>query len=125
VPPEDPGARLSDADRDAFAAALGRHYTEGRFDADELSRRLDLVYSAEGRDAAAEALAGLPPLSAPAPRSRWRWGRRHAEADTAEPGWLPTTERFVDPSTSRIMRVWIDPADGARHYVAEPSGPAS
>jgi Domain of unknown function (DUF1707) len=111
VPPE----RLGDAERDAVAAALGRHYTEGRLDADELSRRLDLVYA----DDAAGALAALPPLAAPAPQRRRWWGRRHGESDTAQPGWLPTTERFVDPTTSRVMRVWVDPADGARHYVAE------
>jgi Domain of unknown function (DUF1707) len=122
VPADDPGLRLSDADRDALAAALGRHYTEGRLDADELSRRLDLVYGAQGHDEAAGALAGLPPLpaAAPAERRRW-WGRRHGESDAAQPGWLPTTERFVDPTTSRVMRVWVDRADGARHYVAEPA----
>jgi hypothetical protein len=106
---------LGDAQREALAEALGRHYAEGRIDTDELSRRLDLVYGAE----AATALDGLPPLgAAPSPR-RWRWGRRHAESDAPEPGWLPTNERFVDPTTSRIMRVWVDPADGARHYVPD------
>ena len=29
-------------------------------------------------------------------------------------------ERFVDPSTKRVMRVWIDPGDHSRHYVPEP-----
>jgi len=111
VPPE----LLGDADREALAAALGRHYAEGRIDTDELSRRLDLLYGDDG----GEALDGLPPLPAEPPRRRWRWGRRHGEADTPEPGWVPTTERFVDPTTSRVMRVWVDPADGARHYVAE------
>jgi Domain of unknown function (DUF1707) len=108
---------LGDADRDALAEALGRHYAEGRIDTDELSRRLDLVYG----DEAAAALDGLPPLAAPARRARRRWGRRHAESDAPEPGWLPTNERFVDPTTSRVMRVWIDPAGGARHYVPEPA----
>jgi hypothetical protein len=35
-------------------------------------------------------------------------------------GWVPTSERFRDPSTSTVMRVWIDPADQSRHYVPEP-----
>jgi len=35
-------------------------------------------------------------------------------------GWVPTPERFRDPSTRAIMRVWIDPADLSRHYVPEP-----
>ena len=112
------GARLGDADRDALAQLLGRHYAEGRLDADELSRRLDTVYGATDRDAAAGALADLPALG-PATPPRRRWGRRHAEADRPEPTWLPTTERFVDPSTDRVMRVWVEPGDGSRHYVAE------
>jgi hypothetical protein len=32
---------------------------------------------------------------------------------------MPTKERFIDPSTQRIMRVWVDPADQSRHYVPE------
>jgi hypothetical protein len=112
------GARLGDADRDALAQLLGRHYAEGRLDADELSRRLDVVYGATDRGDAASALADLPVL-APAQPPRRRWGRRHAEADRPEPTWLPTTERFVDPSTSRVMRVWVEPGDGSRHYVAD------
>jgi hypothetical protein len=112
------GARLGDADRDELAQLLGRHYAAGRFDADELSRRLDAVYGATDRGDAAGALADLPSLAPAAPRRR-RWGRRHAEAERPEPTWLPTTERFVDPTTSRIMRVWLDPGDGSRRYVAE------
>jgi hypothetical protein len=113
------GARLGDADRDELAQLLGRHYAEGRLDADELSRRLDAIYGATDRGEAAGALADLPPLAPlTPPRRRW-WGRRHAEADRPEPTWLPTTERFVDPSTKRVMRVWVEPGSGARHYVAE------
>ena len=76
---------------------------------------------------AAPALADLPAPepAAPAP-GRPRRGRRrrrgHGESEQAQPGWRPTPERFRDPTTDRIMRVWIDPADGQRHYVAE--GPA-
>jgi hypothetical protein len=93
-------------------ALLGRHYAEGRFDAAELERRLDLAYAGE------DALGGLPPLQAP--EKRRRWGRRHGEANRADPSWVPTKERFVDPTTQRIMRVWVDPADHTRHYVPEP-----
>ena len=31
----------------------------------------------------------------------------------------PSEERFVDPTTSVPMRVWVDPATGERRYVAE------
>ena len=116
--------RLGDAERDALAEALGHHYVAGRLDADALTARVETVYGAEFRDEAETALADLPALDAPAPpapKARRSWLRRrgHGESEQARPGWRPTPERFRDPTTDRIMRVWIDPADGARHYVAE------
>jgi hypothetical protein len=44
--------------------------------------------------------------------------RRYKDTDRPGPGWRSTDEVFADPSTKRIMRVWLD-ADGERHYVAE------
>jgi hypothetical protein len=44
--------------------------------------------------------------------------RRHGEAPTAHADWSPTEERFRDPSTGRLMRVWLD-REGARHYVPD------
>ena len=102
--------------RERIAALLGRHYVEGRFDADELGRRLDVAYAGEEAE---QALDGLPPLPAAAPKKR-RWGRRHGESGRTDPSWVPTKERFVDPTTQRVMRVWVDPGDHSRHYVAEP-----
>ena len=78
----------------------------------ELERRLDLAL-----DGSQDALDGLAPLPAATPKRRW--GRRHGEAVAAGPTWVPTKERFVDPTTQRVMRVWVDPADHARHYVAD------
>ena len=49
----------------------------------------------------------------------WAGLRRHGESQVPGAGWVPTEESFRDPSTGRIMRVWIDPADGSRHYVPE------
>ena len=46
--------------------------------------------------------------------------RRHGESELPAEGWERTDEVFVDPTTNRRMRVWVDPRDGARHYVAEP-----
>jgi hypothetical protein len=97
---------------DELAALVGRHYAAGRFDSDELERRLDLALAGSH-----EALDGLPPLASEAPRRRG--SRRHAEARAAQPTWVPTKERFVDPTSQRVMRVWVDPADHARHYVPE------
>lgn len=108
---------LADADREQVARALGRHYVDGRLDADALDERLETVYRAESRAEAGAALADLPPL-APPPRRRRR-GRRHGESSVPEAGWVPTSERFVDPTTDRVMRVWIDPGDGSRRYVPD------
>jgi hypothetical protein len=49
---------------------------------------------------------------------------RYGEAEAPEPGWRWTGEVFIDPTTRRQMRVWLEP-DGTRHYVAETThGPA-
>ena len=48
--------------------------------------------------------------------------RRHGESQTPADGWARTDEVFVDPSTGRHMRVWVDPVDSSRHYVAEGRG---
>lgn len=44
--------------------------------------------------------------------------RRHGENDVVGGDWTATSEVFKDPTTDRIMRVWLDAA-GGRHYVAE------
>jgi hypothetical protein len=68
-------------------------------------------------------LADLPPLPARAGGAgvrspRPRWGRGHGDADAPEHDWQPTNERFRDPRTNQVMRVWVDTA-GGRHYVAD------
>jgi hypothetical protein len=45
--------------------------------------------------------------------------RRHGESTTPAGDWQRTDEVFVDPTTNRRMRVWIDPVDSSRHYVPE------
>lgn len=44
--------------------------------------------------------------------------RRHGESDSPKADWRQTEELFNDPSTNRVMRVWLDAA-GERHYVPE------
>jgi hypothetical protein len=41
--------------------------------------------------------------------------------DPAPPGppFRPTEERFVDPTSGRTMRVYVDPATGERRYHAD------
>src|SRR5207342_2006229 len=85
--------RLSDSERDSLAEALGRHYVEGRIDAEALGARVERIYAAQFRDEAEAALADLPARApgAPAAGQRKRWlRRRHGEASAARPGWRPT-----------------------------------
>jgi GT2 family glycosyltransferase len=119
---------LSDAERDQLTAALREHYAAGRLDLDELRRRVAVVIEASYLDEAQAALAELPAIAvvsatAPAdtPPSRPR-RRGHAHADSPQPGWERTNERFRDPASGEVMRVWVDPADGSRHYVPDNEG---
>ena len=140
--PGGPRPLVADADRERLVALLREHYAVGLFGLDELDRRVGLVLSAQYLDEAAAAVADLP--SAPAygtaaagtaaagssaavsgapgsgePRRR-RQRRGHAHADRPPTGWIPTDERFRDPTSRTVMRVWVDPADQSRHYVPEP-----
>ena len=116
--PGPPRAPAGDADRERIIGLLREHYAQGRLDDAELDRRMGVVLAAEFADEAAPAVDDLPPLRPQSPARRQRGGR-HAQAAAPEPGWLPTSERFRDPSTGTIMRVWVDPADQGRHYVPE------
>ncbi len=123
--PGAPRPLASDADRERLVALLREHYAVRLFGLDELDRRVGLVLSAQFLDEAAAAVADLPaaaPGTTPgtAPQRRARRRRGHAHADQPAAGWIPTSERFRDPGTSMVMRVWIDPADQSRHYVPEP-----
>ncbi len=109
--------RLSDADRELLFEKLARHAAAGRIGVDDLERRVAAVSSAETREQAIDVMADLPPLDDATAQPRRR-GRGHGEAHRAAPDWRPTAERFRDPSTSRVMRVWVD-AGGGRHYVAD------
>lgn len=118
--PAERGQRPGDADRTAIEVALGRHYVEGRLDAEELGRRLEALHAAGSLAEAADTLADLPAPHAASPPRRGRLrARRHGEASAPGAGWVPTTERFLDPASGRVTRVWLDPADRTRHYVPE------
>ncbi len=115
-------SKFGDADRERLVALLREHYAAGRLDLDVLRRRVGVVLAAANAEQATVALADLPPagvLDTPAAGRRRgsRW--RHAEASEPEPGWMRTAERFRDPSSGVIMRVWIDPSDESRHYVPD------
>ena len=115
--------RLTDADREQLFERLNRQAAAGAIALDELERRVALVSQAETREQASAAMADLPPLpDDPDPgrsASAWpRWRRGHGDADAPDADWRPTPERFRDPRTNRVMRVWED-SGGARHYVPD------
>ena len=88
--PRDPRARgaignmrASDADREAMAEILRRHYAAGRLDAQEFEERIDRCYAAKRLSDLDELLTDLPreqaPKPAPEPGRPWRgyrprWG---------------------------------------------------
>ncbi len=110
-------SRPSDRDRDQLVELLAQHSAAGRLTTDELERRVEAAYRAQSRAEAAALIADLPSLE-PKTRPRTR-GRGHGEASEPEIGWVATDERFRDPRTQRIMRVWVDQASGTRHYVPD------
>jgi hypothetical protein len=111
---------LDDRARELFFERLNRHAAAGNIDYEELEHRVVAIDAARTREEAIAVFADLPKLGddAPEPPGRPRWGHGHADADEAHPDWRPTAERFRDPRTNKVMRVWEDSA-GGRHYVAE------
>jgi DUF1707 SHOCT-like domain len=118
---------LGDPERERLTAILRDHYAEGRLTMEELRRRAEIVLAARYQDEADQALAELPaagpgsPPAAQPPRRGLLSRRGHAESTRPAPGWQRTGERFRDPSSGLVMRVWVDPADGSRHYVRDDS----
>jgi Domain of unknown function (DUF1707) len=118
---------LGDADRERLIVLLREHYAAGRLDLDGLRHRVGVVLAAVYAEEAAVALADLPPAGvpdAPGARSGADPRGRHAQTHKPGPGWVPTAERFRDPSSGVIMRVWIDPSDESRHYVPDDAPPS-
>ena len=125
---------IGDAERNRLISELNEHYAAGRLTLEDLRRRAETVIAAAYLDEARTALAELPAVAGggapartpgaqvPADGSRAGWFRRkgHAQVTAPAPGWERTAERFRDPSSGVIMRVWVDPADGSRHYVPDP-----
>jgi Domain of unknown function (DUF1707) len=128
TPPHGSRPLVSEAGREQLLGLLREYYAQGQLDLDEMSRRVGIVLASTYSDETAAAVSDLAPLGKmasgppPARAGRGKPGQRHRHAQQAAPaaGWVPTTERFRDPSTHAIMRVWIDPSDLSRHYVPEP-----
>jgi hypothetical protein len=129
APEHGPRPLATEPDRERVLYLLREHYALGQLGLDEMSRRVGIVLASTYVDEAAAAVSDLPLLAGPAPgrppqarqgRARLGQRRRHAQHSIPDAAWVPTPERFRDPSTRAIMRVWIDPADLSRHYVPEP-----
>jgi Domain of unknown function (DUF1707) len=133
LPPGRPRHLARDADRERLVGVLREHYALGVLDLDELNRRVEVVLAAQYAEDAAAAVADLPQLAGPGPggpgpggpgRAKRPRKRGHAHAAQPGAGWVPTDERFRDPTTRVVMRVWIDPSSQpeTRWYVPEPDG---
>jgi uncharacterized protein DUF1707 len=110
---------LGDDDREQLFEALKQHAAAGRIGIEELERRVAAIGMAQTREQAAQLMADLPPVQGERQDERRpRWGRGHGEADAPAADWQPTGERFRDPKSGQIMRVWVD-TTGARHYVVD------
>ena len=46
-----------------------------------------------------------------------RWRYKPIVSGRPEPNWTDTGERFVDPETNRLTAVYLDAANGERHYI--------
>jgi hypothetical protein len=114
---------LSDADRERLFDQLSRHAAAGRIGIEELERRVVLLSAASTLEDAAAILADLPALAPGSGgegpgRRQWGRGHGHGASERPLPDWRPTSERFRDPGTKAILRVWVD-AEGGRHYVLD------
>ncbi len=112
---------LSDGEREQLFEQLKLHAAAGRLGIEELERRVAAIDAATTREQAAAVMADLPPSPPPVSAQtsrRPRRGRGHGDAEAPQPDWQPTSERFRDPRSGRVMRVWVD-AGGGRHYVPE------
>jgi Domain of unknown function (DUF1707) len=125
--PGRPRSLITEAGRERVVARLREHYARGEFELDELRRRVEVVLAATYLDEADAAVADLPqvagpaagpPAPGPAPRPR---RRGHAQAARPGAGWVRTGERFRDPTSKVIMRVWVDPSTDpeTRHYLPD------
>ncbi len=64
---------------------------------------------------------GLPGLILVAALFVERWRYRRLGASDPGPLWTATGERFIDPETGRLVKVYWRPETGERHYQASAS----
>lgn len=111
---------VTEQEQRTLLEALRRHLAAGRLDLEQFDVRAAQLYRADTRVRARAALEGLPLLDARVSRAG-RPRRRRGEGEAVQQHWVATDEVFRDPTSGRVMRVWVDPTDGTRHYAqAEP-----
>ncbi len=47
-----------------------------------------------------------------------RWRYKRVTERRPGPDWVPTSERFVDPESGKLVTVFYQPSTGERRYVA-------
>jgi Domain of unknown function (DUF1707) len=125
--PGGPRSLITESGRELLVTRLREHYARGELELDDLRRRVEVVLAATYLDEATAAVADLPQPAGPppgpaapgpAPRPR---RRGHAQAARPGAGWVRTSERFRDPTSRVIMRVWVDPSTDpeTRHYLPD------
>ena len=65
-----PDLRVGDADREAVAAALRESYAQGRLTLEEFNQRIEAAFAATTRSQLSALTRDLPPVAAPAARTR-------------------------------------------------------
>ena len=112
-------SRPTEDEVEQLLTALRRHLAEGRLTLEEFDSRAALLYAGTTRASSRQALADLPLLDAQVPVKRKWFRKRHGEGERLASHWVATDEVFRNPTTSRVMRVWLDPIDGSRHYAED------
>lgn len=99
--------RISDADRDRAATALGEHYAQGRLTADEHAERLDAIWTARTGADLAPIFADLPRLAPPPVRPDYRPSRTGGSAWWRGVPFWPAAAVLVLLSVVTEMPFWI------------------
>ena len=99
--------RISDADRDRAATALGEHFAQGRLTVDEHAERLDAIWSARTGADLAPIFADLPRLAPPPVRPDYRPGRTVGSSRWRGVPFWPAVAVLVLLSVVTEMPFWI------------------
>jgi hypothetical protein len=90
------GLRIADADREAAAAALREHYSQGRLTLEEFHHRLDAVFEATTQNQLTALTRDIPRTASRAPlpstatgSGRERAGQQHRPGSWARLGVIP------------------------------------